>query len=82
MSDIQKRKMTRSWRWRTASGDPVMKWSRMSGIAGVTYSSEDGQWAILTLKAGKHRLFHKQQTVGEFRTVRLAQQAAEEVTNE
>jgi hypothetical protein len=75
-------KVIRSWKWRTASGDPVMKWRRVPGFAGATYFSEDGQWTILTLKPGQHRLSRKQQPVGEFPTVRLAQKAAAEATDE
>jgi hypothetical protein len=53
-----------------------MRWRKVSGVGGVTYFSEDGRWAIQTLGPGKHRLCQKQQPVGEFRTVRLAIQAA------
>jgi hypothetical protein len=59
-----------------------MKWRKVSGVAGVTYFSEDGQWAIHTIEPGKHRLCQKQRPVGEFRTVRLAKQAAEAGTLE
>ncbi len=57
-------------------------WRKASGVAGVTYFSDDGQWAILTLKRGMHRLYRKQQLVGEFPTVVLAQAAAEEATDD
>ncbi len=58
----------------------VMKWRKVPGFAGVTYFSEDGQWTILTLKPGQHRLCRKQQPVGEFPKVRLAKEAAEKAT--
>ena len=32
-----------------------MKWRRVSGVAGPTYFSEDGQWTILVVKSGEHR---------------------------
>lgn len=41
-----------------------MKWHKVSGLAGATYFSEDGQWTILTLKPGQHRLSRKQQPIG------------------
>jgi hypothetical protein len=75
-------KVIRSWKWRTTLGDPVMKWRRVPGIAGATYFSEDGQWTILTLKPGQHCQWRKQQPVGEFPTVRLAQKAAAAATDE
>jgi hypothetical protein len=59
-----------------------MKWRKVSGVAGATYFTEDGQWTIHTLKPGEHRLSRKQQPVGEFPTVRLARKAAEEATDE
>ena len=59
-----------------------MKWRRVTGVAGVTYFSDDGQWTILTATSGEHRLCRKQQPVGEFPTLRLAQEAAEEATDE
>ena len=59
-----------------------MKWRRVSGVSGPTYFSEDGQWTILTVKSGEHRLCREQHSVGEFPTLRLAQQAAEEATDE
>ncbi|BBY07710.1 hypothetical protein [Mycobacterium noviomagense] len=43
-----------------------MKRRKMLGVAGTTYFSEDGEWTILTLKPGQHRLFRKQQPVGDF----------------
>ena len=58
-----------------------MKWSRVSGVAGPTYFSDDGQWTILTVNSGEHRLCRKQQPVGEFPTLRLAQKAAEQATD-
>ena len=57
-----------------------MKWCRVSGFAGPTYFSEDGQWTILAVKSGEHRLCREQHCVGEFPTLRLAQQAAEQAT--
>jgi hypothetical protein len=44
--------------------------------------SDDGQRTILTVKLGDHRMCSKQQTVGGFPTLRLAQEAAEEATDE
>ena len=58
-----------------------MKWRRVSGIAGPTYFSEDGQWTILTVKSDEHRLCRKQQPAGEFPTLGLAQEAAEQATD-
>ena len=58
-----------------------MKWGRVSGFAGPTYFSEDGQWMILAVKSGEHRLCREQQFVGEFPTLRLAQKAAEQATD-
>ncbi len=58
-----------------------MQWRRVSGVAGPTYFSEDGQWTILTVMSGEHRLYREQQTVGEFPTLRLAQKAAEQATD-
>ena len=58
-----------------------MKWRRVSGVSGPTYFSEDGQWTILIVKSGEHRLCREQQPVGEFPTLRLAQKAAEQVTD-
>ena len=55
-----------------------MKWRKVSGVAGPTYFSEDGQWTILTVTWGEHRLGREQQPVGEFATQRLAQKAAAE----
>jgi hypothetical protein len=49
---------------------------------GPTYFSEDGQSTILIVKSGEHRLCREQQPVGKFPTLRLAQQAAEEATDE
>jgi hypothetical protein len=43
-----------------------MKWRKVSGVAGPTYFSEDGQWTILTVTLGEHRLGREQQPVGEF----------------
>jgi hypothetical protein len=57
-----------------------MKWRTVSGVAGVTYFSDDGQWNIQTGQSG-HRLCRKQQPVGDFPTLRLAQKAAEEATD-
>ena len=48
---------------------------------GPTYFSEDGQWTILIVKSGEHRLCREQQPVGAFPTLRLAQEAAEQVTD-
>lgn len=59
-----------------------MKWRRVSGVAGVTYFSDDGQWTILTVQSGEHRLCRKQRTVGEFPTLRLAREAAEKAADE
>ena len=59
-----------------------MKWHKVPGLAGATYFSEDGQWTILTLRAGQHRLFRGQQPVGNFPKVPLAQEAAEAATEE
>jgi hypothetical protein len=53
----------------------------VAGFAGVTYFSDDGQWTIHTVQSGEHRLCRKQQVVGEFPTLRLAQKAAEEATD-
>jgi hypothetical protein len=58
-----------------------MKWRSVSGFAGPTYFSEDGQWTMFTVKSGEHRLCREQQPVGEFPTLRLAQQAAEQATD-
>jgi hypothetical protein len=55
VGDIKKSKMIR-----------IMKWRRVSGFAGPTYFSEDGQWTILTVKSGEHRLCRVQHSVGEF----------------
>jgi hypothetical protein len=52
------------------------------GVAGATYFSEDGQRTILTLNPGQHRLTRKQQPVGDFPKVRLAQKAAQAATDE
>jgi hypothetical protein len=59
-----------------------MKWRRVSGFSGPTYFSEDGQWTILTVKSGEHRLCREQQPVGEFPTLRLAQETAEQATDQ
>lgn len=59
-----------------------MKWHKVYGLAGATYFSEDGQWTILTLKPGQHRLSRKQQPIGEFPKVRLAKKAAEKASDE
>jgi hypothetical protein len=59
-----------------------MKWRRVSGAAGVTYFSDDGQWTIQTVISGEHRLHRKQQSFGAFPTLRLAQEAAEAATDE
>jgi hypothetical protein len=59
-----------------------MKWRKVPGVAGTTYFSEDGEWTILTLKPGQHRLFREQQPVGDFLKVRLAKKAAAEPTDE
>jgi hypothetical protein len=48
-------------------------------VAGPTYFSEDGQWTILIVKPGEHRLCRKQHPVGEYPTLRLAQKAASEL---
>ena len=58
-----------------------MKWRRVSGVAGPTYFSEDGQWTILTVKSDEHRLCRERRPIGEFRTLRLAQEAAEQATD-
>ncbi len=58
-----------------------MKWRSVSGVAGPTYFSEDGQWTIQTVKSGEHRLCRGRQPVGEFPTLRLAQKAAEQPTD-
>jgi hypothetical protein len=62
--------------------DPLMKWRRVSGVAGVTYFSDDGRWTIQIIQSGEHRLRRNQQSVGDFPTLRLAQQAAEAATDE
>ena len=58
-----------------------MKWRRVSGFSGLTYFSDDGHWTILIVKSGEHRLCRERQPVGEFPTLRLAQEAAEQVTD-
>jgi hypothetical protein len=55
--------------------DPFMKWRRVSGVAGATYFSDDGQWTIQAVKSGEYRLRRNQQSVGDFPTLRLAQEA-------
>ena len=40
-----------------------MQWRRVSGVAGLTYFSEDGQWTILTVMSGEHRLYREKHTV-------------------
>jgi hypothetical protein len=62
--------------------DPFMKWRKVTGVAGVTYFSDDGQWTIQTVVSGEHRLCRSQQSVGDFPTLRLAQEAAEAATDE
>ena len=59
-----------------------MKWCKVSGFAGETYFSDDGQWTIHTVQWDRHRLCSKQQPLGEFSTLRLAQKAAEQATDE
>ena len=59
-----------------------MKWRTVSGFAGETYFSDDGQWTIHTVQSGEHRLCRKQQAVGDFSTLRLAKKAAEQATDE
>ena len=54
-----------------------MKWRRVSGISGPTYFSNDGHWTILIVTSGEYRLFRERQPIGEFPTLRLAQEAAE-----
>jgi hypothetical protein len=58
-----------------------MKWRRVSGISGPTYFSGDGHWTILIVKSGEYRLCRERQPVGEFPTLRLAQEAAELATH-
>ena len=61
--------------------DPFMKWRKVSGAAGVTYFSADGQWTIQTVASGEHRLHRNQQSFGDFPTLQLAQEAAEAATD-
>ena len=42
-----------------------MKWRRVSGVSGPTYFGRNGQWTILTVKWGEHRLCRERQPVGE-----------------
>ena len=55
-----------------------MKWRKVSGFAGDTYFSNDGEWTIHSVQSGVHRLCRKEQAVGDFSTLRLAKKAAEQ----
>ncbi len=59
-----------------------LTWHTVSGVAGATWFSDDGQWSIQAVQPGGYRLYRKLQPVGEFPTVWLAQEAAEEATDE
>jgi hypothetical protein len=68
-------------RWARGRTSYRGKRRRVSGFAGPTYFSEDREWTILNVKSGEHRLCRQQQPVGEFATLRLAQEAAEQATD-
>jgi hypothetical protein len=59
-----------------------MKWRNVSGFAGDTHFSNDGQWTIHNVQTGVYRLSRKRQVVGDFSTLRLAKKAAEQATDE
>lgn len=53
-----------------------MHWREAAGVSGTTHYSDDGQWSIHSITPRRHQLFHRQEPVDEFTSLRKAQKAA------